>query len=138
MRFKLEYFYNIKESIKDDIKHDIKKRLLNSIIRNDICFLKENSPYLIENAEELVEKSVDMNLDNDTIMWIINKYKHIMDIDESSFGNVIDNLLEKEGDDLIFYEMKFGYKKEMFDEIYFYNLKKPRKCEAFFIFQNIY
>ena len=46
-----------------------------------------------------------------------------MDINESSFGNVIDNLLEKEGDDLIFYEMKFGYKKEMFDEIYFYNLK---------------
>ena len=54
-------------------------------------------------------------------------YSHIMDIDEKSFGNVIDNLLEKEGDNLIFYEMKFGYKKGTFDEIYFYNLKDISK-----------
>lgn len=51
-------------------------------------------------------------------------YKHIKDIDIEVFKSEIDNILDKEGEDLIFYELKFGYKSEIFNEIYFYNLKE--------------
>ena len=51
-------------------------------------------------------------------------YKHIKDIDESNLKNEIDGILNDAGDNLVLYELKFGYKSEIFDEIYFYNLKE--------------
>tara|TARA_B100001093_G_C26659663_1_gene941174 strand:- start:663 stop:1031 length:369 start_codon:yes stop_codon:yes gene_type:complete len=96
-----------------DIFKDLKeKKNFKEIVEDPKLFYKMDDNFVWSTNHKIVENIKARNL-----------YKHIMDIDESSFGNVIDNLLEKEGDDLIFYEMKFGYKKEMFDEIYFYNLK---------------
>ena len=96
-----------------DIFKDLKeKKNFKEIVEDPKLFYKMDDNFVWSTNHKIVENIKARNL-----------YKHLLDIDESSFGNVIDNLLEKEGDDLIFYEMKFGYKKEMFDEIYFYNLK---------------
>ena len=51
-------------------------------------------------------------------------YKHVKDIDEDNFKNEIDEIIEIHGDNLLFNEIKFGYKSEIFNDIYFYKLKE--------------
>src|SRR5210317_109126 len=74
-----DYEYKLNQ---DNTNDNINKRLLNSIYRNDISFLMKNSPPVIDKAEDLVEASLYMNLDNSTIIWIINKYHCIMDMNK--------------------------------------------------------
>lgn len=96
-----------------DIFNDIKDTInFKEIIQNPDLFYKLDDNYI-------------WNIKHDKIDMIKNRklFKHIMDIDEENFSNEIDSILENEGDNLIFYEMKFGYKEDIFEKIFFYNLK---------------
>lgn len=132
-------FYDIQElfEVRDKLHRRVYKHHTNTCL--DYMMLqifkdikdKNNFKEIVENPEHFykVDDNFIWNYDHKILSNIKKRilYSHIMDIDEKSFGNIIDNLLEKEGDNLIFYEMKFGYKKETFDEIYFYNLKDISK-----------
>jgi deoxynucleoside triphosphate triphosphohydrolase SAMHD1 len=105
--------YMMLDVFKDVFKDLSKKMDFKEIVENPEEFWKLDDNFIWKYEHQLLDNIKRRKL-----------YKHIKDIDESNLKNEIDGILNDAGDNLVLYELKFGYKSEIFDEIYFYNLKE--------------
>ena len=128
-------FYDIQElyEVRDKLHRRVYKHHTNTIL--DYMMLeifkdlskKTDFKEIVENPESFykLDDNFVWQLDHKIIDRIKKRdlYKHIEDLGEEEFKGKIDKIMEREGNDLLFYELRFGYKSEIFDEIYFYSLR---------------
>ena len=96
-----------------DVFIDLAEKIdLNNMTNNPNEFWKLDDNFIWRHSHKNLENIKSRKL-----------FKHIKDLDNINFKLEIDEIIEKEGENLIFKELKFGYKSEIFNQIYFYNLK---------------
>lgn len=96
-------FYSNDELCFNDKSRSIYKRLLKAIHCKDISFIKKYAPMNIPDIEMLVNASL-YSLDNETIIWLIQKYYPIMNM------NILFDYVVKSGNVNI---AKYLYEKKM-------------------------
>jgi hypothetical protein len=96
-----------------DVFKDISKIIdFKSIIRKPEDFYKLDDNFLWRLDHHIIERIKSRKF-----------YKHLDDFIEAD-KNDITSIKESYGDNLIIHNLKFGYEKEIFDNIFFYKINK--------------
>jgi deoxynucleoside triphosphate triphosphohydrolase SAMHD1 len=128
-------FYDIQElyEVRDKLHRRVYQHHTNTVLDYMVLDVFKDISKIID-FKSIIRKPEDFYKLDDNFLWrldhhIIERiksrkfYKHLDDFIEAD-KNDITSIKESYGDNLIIHNLKFGYEKEIFDNIFFYKINK--------------